>query len=109
MHFAITISRFAYESPYDACNPEKEYQEYSPIFFVEPNTPEVGIVVNESGSTSANVSNTDILTYDGELYHVYNRDRFLIFERNLPYPETDPATGWGNIDACTIEILPNGF
>ena len=104
-----TISRFATERRTWQCEPEKEYQAHNPIFFVEPNTPEVGIVVNKSGSTFANGSRTDVLTYDGELYHMRNPTRGLVFERNLPYPETDPATGWGIIDACFIEILPNGF
>lgn len=89
------------------CEPQKEYHEFSPIFFIEPNAPEAGIIVNKSG-VMKNKSNADILTFNEELYHMRNPNRFLAFERNLPFPETDPVNRSGYVDACLIEILPNG-
>lgn len=105
--YSQTISRFAHADTVFQCSSNKDYNQYSPVFFIEPNTPEVGIVVNETGLLST-TSNADILTYNGELYHMRNPNRFLVFERNLPFPETDADTRMGYSDACIIEILPNG-
>ena len=102
-----TISRFGNEDSIFDCEPQKEYHEFSSIFFIEPSAPEAGIIVNKSG-VMTNKSNADILTFNEELYHMRNPNRFLAFERDLPFPETDPVTRLGYVDACLIEILPNG-
>jgi hypothetical protein len=110
--YSQTISRFKFEAFMNRprsflCEPEDEYPEISPIFFIEPTKPEAGIVVRESGMSSS-TSFSEVLTFGDELYYMRNPDRFLVFERNLPYPETDPATGWGHLKACEIEVLRNG-
>jgi hypothetical protein len=108
------ISRFVYNSfrpngpRLYQCEPKDEYPEQSPIFFLEPNALEAGIVVGESFGTGANSTRSDLLKFDNELYHIRNPTRFLIFEKNLAYPEDDPVTGWGHNETCVIEILPNG-
>jgi hypothetical protein len=108
------ISRFVYNSfrpngpRLYQCEPKDEYPEHSPVFFIEPNAPKAGIVVTEEFGTGANVTSSDLLTLDDELYYMRSPNRHLVFSRALPFPETDPATGWGHIETCTIEVLLNG-